>query len=729
MANTTFQLKRSSVAGKQPNTSTLSIGELALNITDKKIYSSDGSNIFEPAANVTNQNITASLTVASSFTVNSSQITISGTPLSANGGTGSSGQVLTTNGATGAPYWSTVSSGGTGIATVVRQEYTANGTQNTFTVTGGYTANNLDVYLNGIKLYNGAEVNVASGSTFTILTGNPANGSLIEIVGGLGYNTSSSLTIGNVVIGLDQISVGNSSVNTQVVAGNVYLNGSTLIIGNTVSNITANSTTLSIGTTTLNSSSFTGSSNNASYLGGTAASGYQTTAGLSANVATLTANNTSFVGSVSAANVVSNTQLSSNLANYQTTAGLSANVATLTANNTSFVGTVSAANVVSNAQLSSNLANYVTTTNLTNNLANYQTTADLSANVATLTANNTSFVGTVSAANVVSNAQLSSNLGNYAALSGATFTGNVVPSANNNYLGNTTAIWNVTANNVNAVAISGNGVSVTSVNAAALVGYTFEAPSVIGSTTANGAVFAGVNVSTIYATTSANIASAVQANATGVYTTGTVNAVSLTTGATGTGTGGAVVNTTVMFLGNNTINAQINTTTLYIGGNVIANSTGANNAFNLGGTAASGYQTTAGLNANIAAYLPTYTGVVNASSHTVGTTFVANTTQIVISGVPLSANGNNGTSGQVLTSNGNSGAPYWSTVSGGGFTNGQSISVNNFVITGNLTANSANGIVGNVLMANGTGVFWGNVGATTSTFDYGSTYALKAVSF
>ena len=43
--------------------------------------------------------------------------------------------------------------------------------------------------------------------------------------------------------------------------------------------------------------------------------------------ATLTANNTSFVGTVSAANVVSNNQLSSNLANYQTTAGLSANIA------------------------------------------------------------------------------------------------------------------------------------------------------------------------------------------------------------------------------------------------------------------------------------------------------------------------------------------------------------------------------------------------------------------
>jgi len=71
-----------------------------------------------------------------------------------------------------------------------------------------------------------------------------------------------------------------------------------------------------------------------------------------------------------------------------------------TANNTLFVGTVTAANVVSNAQLSANLSNY-------------QTTAGLSANVATLTANNTSFVGSVTAANVVSNAQLSANLANY----------------------------------------------------------------------------------------------------------------------------------------------------------------------------------------------------------------------------------------------------------------------------------------------------------------------------
>ena len=81
-----------------------------------------------------------------------------------------------------------------------------------------------------------------------------------------------------------------------------------------------------------------GDANNTAYLGGTAAAGYQTTAGLSANVATLTANNTSYVGSVTAANVVSNSQLSSNLANYQTTAGLSANVATLAANSATYLG-------------------------------------------------------------------------------------------------------------------------------------------------------------------------------------------------------------------------------------------------------------------------------------------------------------------------------------------------------------------------------------------------------
>ena len=164
----------------------------------------------------------------------------------------------------------------------------------------------------------------------------------------------------------------------------------------------------------------------------------------------ITANNTSYVGTVSAANVVSNAQLIANLANYtntaglsayQTTAGLSANVLTLTSNNTTYVGAVTAANVVSNAQLIANLANY-------------QTTAGLSANVAKLTANNTSFVGSVSAANVVSNAQLIANLVNYAQLAGATFTGPVVVNANLT----TNSIFTVGNSTVNTV-ISGSTIT------------------------------------------------------------------------------------------------------------------------------------------------------------------------------------------------------------------------------------------------------------------------------
>lgn len=138
-------------------------------------------------------------------------------------------------------------------------------------------------------------------------------------------------------------------------------------------------------------------------------SNFQTKASLASNVAILTANNTSFVGTVSAANVVSNAQLSANLssyvlssalssqlAGYQTTAGLAANVATLTSNNVSFVGTIAAANVVSNTQLSSNLANYVTDTQFTSNLANYQTTAGLNANVSALGYMNTAAAYTIS---------------------------------------------------------------------------------------------------------------------------------------------------------------------------------------------------------------------------------------------------------------------------------------------------------------------------------------------
>ena len=74
MANTVFKLRRSSVAGKKPTTSDIAIGEQALNLTDRILYSSDGTNIWEIGANNTTVNVSNSITVATNSITNSSGI-------------------------------------------------------------------------------------------------------------------------------------------------------------------------------------------------------------------------------------------------------------------------------------------------------------------------------------------------------------------------------------------------------------------------------------------------------------------------------------------------------------------------------------------------------------------------------------------------------------------------------------------------------------------------------
>lgn len=100
MANK-FQIKRTSVSGRTPNTTNsansafIDAGELAFNLADKKLYSSNGSASFEVGANL------ASL-VTTNATVNYLTITSNGY-LVANGTSGTPGQILTTSG-TGI-YW------------------------------------------------------------------------------------------------------------------------------------------------------------------------------------------------------------------------------------------------------------------------------------------------------------------------------------------------------------------------------------------------------------------------------------------------------------------------------------------------------------------------------------------------------------------------------------------------------------------------------------------------
>jgi hypothetical protein len=186
------------------------------------------------------------------------------------------------------------------------------------------------------------------------------------------------------------------------------------------------------------------------------------------------------------------------------------------------------------------------------------------------------------------------------------------------------------------------------------------------------------------------------ANSSGVYTTGVVNSASLTSGAIGTGSGGTVQNATVIFVGNNTINAAINSTALSIGGNLIANSTGSNNAFNLGGTAAASYQLNSTLAGNVA--LLTANNANNLGG-VLAANYVQNTDSRVLSG-NLSFSGANVTfTGANLTVTGTNTA----------FTSNVTIGGTNAAISANLTLTGASvtGTSTDLTMRNGT--FSGNL--------------------
>jgi len=144
-------------------------------------------------------------------------VVISNTGLIANGSIGTDKQVLLSNGSS--PYWAALAP--------VRQNYTANGTGTTYTVSGGYTPYNLDVFVNGVKLLNGTDVDVSNGSIFTTTATYPS-GTTIDVLGQVPYTgapgsyvekagdtMSGPLTVGTTYIGTTMIAV--NSVNSSII--------------------------------------------------------------------------------------------------------------------------------------------------------------------------------------------------------------------------------------------------------------------------------------------------------------------------------------------------------------------------------------------------------------------------------------------------------------------------------------------------------------------------------
>jgi hypothetical protein len=166
-----IKIKRSSVAGKVPTTSDIATGELAINTKDKKIYSSNGTVVFDfiaPYLEVAN---------ATSTYLPKTNPVITGT-LTANGSVGTAGYYLRTSGS--GIYWSTAAGGAAGAAVdATSQTFTGNGSQTNFTLsTSVVQQKNVIVTINGILQIPTTHYTI-SGATLAF-TSAPYNTAVIE---------------------------------------------------------------------------------------------------------------------------------------------------------------------------------------------------------------------------------------------------------------------------------------------------------------------------------------------------------------------------------------------------------------------------------------------------------------------------------------------------------------------------------------------------------------------
>lgn len=225
MANK-FQIKRTSVTGRTPNTTNVSntayidAGELAVNLTDQKLFTSNGTAHFEVGSNL------STLTVSS---------------VVANGSLGTNGQVLATNGSS--VYWTT-QSGGSGANSLKVYTYTI--TTNTSVITGLdnnsntllYTVGLESVFINGVRQTSANDYTTTNASAIT-LSSNAINGDTVEVMAFNpitildGVNSAiTSTTSNNVVDSFDKSTYRTAKYYIQISSNNEYHASEVLLIHN-----------------------------------------------------------------------------------------------------------------------------------------------------------------------------------------------------------------------------------------------------------------------------------------------------------------------------------------------------------------------------------------------------------------------------------------------------------------------------------------------------------------
>ena len=98
---------------------------------------------------------------------------------------------------------------GGGDVNIVQQSFTATDGQTTFNITDGYTPNLAQVYLNGVKLINGVDVDVSSG-TNVVLTVGAEEGDSVDVV------AFTALTINNVYTQTQTDALLNQKATTEI---------------------------------------------------------------------------------------------------------------------------------------------------------------------------------------------------------------------------------------------------------------------------------------------------------------------------------------------------------------------------------------------------------------------------------------------------------------------------------------------------------------------------------
>jgi len=268
----------------------------------------------------------------------------------------------------------------------------------------------------------------------------------------------------------------------------------------------------------------------------------------------------------------------------------------------------------------------------------------------------------------------------------------------------------IAANNwtfTNAITISGNSVisanlSVNAAIATITIGNTSTTTySTINSTVVNATTFTGTanNSNYIGGNSAATIYSTFAQN-TSVYSTFAQNTAIYAYAASNTYVNSTFAQNTSVY----STFAQNTAIYAYAASNTYVNSTFAQNTAIYAYAASNTYvnstfQTLAAVNTSIAAYLPNYTGVVNGSSHAVGTTFTANST--LVNAAAINITGQTNTATLYVTTSANVGTTFTANST---LVNAVAISTANLITTTNV-------------VTIGTGVYFvsnGNIGVANT---------------